>query len=116
MSVGSLMSGIVRKKPVGSLMPLRQCPEESLKSFLIRFNQERLATEDAIEEFVYCALFLGIKRDGPLMADLARKLPRGLYEFMERAEEFINQEETLRAFLGSEPTQRRVLRRRRGII
>jgi hypothetical protein len=100
MSVGSLMSGIVRKKPVGSLMPLRQGPEESLKSFLIRFNQERLATEDAIEEFVYCALFLGIKRDGPLMADLARKPPRSVYEFMERVEEFINQEEILRAFLG----------------
>jgi hypothetical protein len=47
----------VRKKPIWSLMSLRQGPEESLKSFLIRFNQERLATEDTIEEFVYCALF-----------------------------------------------------------
>jgi hypothetical protein len=65
------MVGIVRKKPVGSLISLRQGPEESLKSFLIRFNQERLATEGAIKEFVYCTLFLGIKRDGPLMADLA---------------------------------------------
>lgn len=99
------MAGVVRKKLVGSLMSLRQGPEESLKIFLMHFNQERLATKNATEEFVYCALFQGIKRDRPLMVDLARKPPRGLYEFIERAEEFINQEEMLRAFLGSEPTQ-----------
>jgi type III secretion system FlhB-like substrate exporter len=29
------------------------------------------------------------------MADLARKLPHNLYEFVERVEEFINQEEKL---------------------
>jgi hypothetical protein len=39
------------------------------------------------------------------MADLARKPPCSLYEFIEIAEEFMNQEETLRAFLGSDPTQ-----------
>jgi hypothetical protein len=50
-------AGIVRKKPVGSLMSLRQGLEESLKSFLMRFNQERLVAEDATNVFVYCALF-----------------------------------------------------------
>jgi hypothetical protein len=39
------------------------------------------------------------------MADLAWKPPCSLYEFIERAKEFINQEEMLRAFLGSDPTQ-----------
>jgi hypothetical protein len=34
------------------------------------------------------------------MANLARKPTRYLHEFMERADEFINQEETLRALLG----------------
>lgn len=34
------------------------------------------------------------------MADLAQKPTRYLHEFMERADEFINQEETLRALLG----------------
>jgi len=33
------------------------------------------------------------------MANLARKPTRYLHEFMERADEFINQEETLRALL-----------------
>jgi len=99
------MVRIVRKKLVGSLMSLRQGPEESLKSFLIRLNLKRLTTEDAIEKFVNCALFLGIKRDGPLIPDLARKPPRSLYELMERAEEFINQEEMLREFLGFEQTR-----------
>jgi hypothetical protein len=99
------MVRIVRKKLVGSLMSLRQGPEESLKSFLIRLNLKRLTTEDAIEKFVNCALFLGIKRDGPLIPDLARKPPRSLYELMERAEEFINQEEMLREFLVFEQTR-----------
>jgi hypothetical protein len=86
-------------------MSLRQGLEESLKSFLMPFNQERLATEDTTEEFVYCALFQGIKRDGHLMRDLAQKPPRVLHEFIERAKEFINEEETLQAFLGFNPTR-----------
>jgi hypothetical protein len=105
MFLTQFMAGIVRKKLVGSLMSLPQGPEESLKSFLMRFNQERLATEDGAKEFVYCALFQGIKRDGPLMADLVWKPPRHLYEFIERAKEFINQDKTPRAFLGSDSTQ-----------
>lgn len=96
------MDGIVRKKPAGSLMSLHQGLDESLKYFLMRFNQEKLDTENPTEEFMYCALFQGIKKDGPLTADLARKPPHNLHGFVERAKEFINQEETLRAFLGSD--------------
>jgi hypothetical protein len=65
------MDGIVWKKPEGSLMSLHQGPEESLKNFLMRFNREKLTIEDAIEEFIHCALFQGIKKGGPLVEDLA---------------------------------------------
>jgi len=51
------MEGIVQKKPVGSLMTIQQGPTESLKSYLMQFNQKKLATESQTEEFVYCALY-----------------------------------------------------------
>jgi hypothetical protein len=41
-------------------------------------------------------------KEGPLMTDLARKPLQNLHLFMDKAEEFINQEETLRALLGPE--------------
>lgn len=86
-------------------MTIRQGPYKSLKSYLMLFNQEKLIIESQTEEFVYYALYQCIKKDGPLIADLARKSSRNLQGFMDRAEEFINQEETLRALLGAEPAQ-----------
>jgi hypothetical protein len=99
MFLTQFMAGIVRRKPAGTLMSLQQGRDESLKEFLQRFNQARLTTESPIEEFVHSALYQGIRKDEPLMADLARKPTRYLHEFMERADEFINQEEMLRALL-----------------
>jgi len=105
MFITQFMAGIVRKKPAGTLMSIQQGRDESLKEFLQRFNQARLTTESPTEEFVHSALYQGIRKDGPLVADLARKPTRYLHEFMERADEFINQEETLRALLGKGITQ-----------
>jgi len=100
MFITQFMAGIVRRKPAGTLISIQQGRDESLKEFLQRFNQARLTTESPTEEFVHSALYQGIRKDGSLMADLARKPTRYLHEFMERADEFINQEETLRALLG----------------
>jgi hypothetical protein len=95
------MAGVMRKKPAGSLICIRQGPKELLKDYLTRFNQEKLATESCTEEFVYCPLFKGIRKDEPLIANLARKSPQNLQEFMDGVDEFINQEETLQALLGA---------------
>jgi hypothetical protein len=105
MFLTQFMAGIVRRKLAGTLMSVQQGRDESLKKFLQRFNQARLTTESPTEEFVHSALYQGIRKDGPLMADLARKPTRYLHEFMERADEFINQEETLQALLGKGVTQ-----------
>jgi hypothetical protein len=99
--ITQFMAGVMRKKPSGSLIYIRQGPKELLKDYLAHFNQEKLATESRTKEFVYCPLFQGIRKDGPLMADLARKSPQNLQEFMDRVDEFINQEETLQALLGA---------------
>jgi len=98
------MAGRVRRKPSGSLMSLHQGPEKSLKDFFMRFNQARLDAESATDDFIYGALFQGIRKDGALMADIARKPPRNLDGFMSKAKKYINQEETLRALLGPNPS------------
>jgi hypothetical protein len=99
------MAGIVRKKPDGTLMSLQQGRDESLKELLQRFNQPRLTTESPTEELVHSALYQRIRKDRSLTTDLARKSTCYLQEFMERADEFINQEETLRALLGKGAAQ-----------
>jgi hypothetical protein len=38
------------------------------------------------------------------MANLARRPAKGLQQFLDQAKEFVNQEETLRAFQGAEET------------
>jgi hypothetical protein len=83
-------------------MTIKQGPQESLRNYLLRFNQERLAAESQSEQFIHCAIYQGIRKDGALMADLARRPAEGLQDFLDRAEEFVNQEETLRAFRGVE--------------
>jgi hypothetical protein len=107
------MAGIVRKKLVQQLMSIKQGPQESLRSYLLRFNQERLATESQSKQFIHCTIYQGTRKDGALMADLARKPAEGLQEFLDRAEEFVNQEETLRAFRGVERTSGEGMKRRK---
>jgi len=93
------LAGLSRRKPAGCLMSLHQGPDKSLKDYIMRFNQDKLATENLTEELIFAALYQGIRNNGPLMAELARKLPYSVQEFMDKAEEFINQEETLWAML-----------------
>ncbi len=84
------MAGIVQKKPAQQLMTIKQGPQESLRSYLLRFNQERLTAKSQSEQFIHCAIYQGIRKDGALMTDLARRPAEGLQEFLDRAEEFIN--------------------------
>jgi hypothetical protein len=71
-----------------------------LKDYLWRFNQDKLETESTPDDFIYGAIFQGLKKDGPLMADLALKPPKDLHTFMVKVDRYINQKETLRALLG----------------
>jgi hypothetical protein len=46
-------------------------------------------------------IFQRLKKDGPLMADMALKPPKDLHTFMIKVDRYINQEETLQALLGA---------------
>lgn len=47
--VSQFMAGIVQKNSAQQLMTIKQGPQESLRSYLRRFNQERLAAESQSE-------------------------------------------------------------------
>jgi hypothetical protein len=82
-----------------------QGPNESLRDYLWWFNQEKLDIESALDDFIYSAIFQGLKKDGPLMSELALKPPKDSHVFMIKVDRYINQEETLRAFLGPQESQ-----------
>jgi hypothetical protein len=87
-----------RKKNPAYLLSLVQEKEEPLKDYLHRFNQEKLTVENPDDKMILSALMNGIMADGPLMAELARRPTLGtLHQFMRKAEEFVNQEETINA-------------------
>jgi len=103
--LAQFVSGRARRKPRGYLLSVQQGPNESLKDYLWRFNQEKLNTESAPDDFIYGAIFQGLKKDGPLMAELALKPPKDLQTFMVKMDRYINQEETLRALLSNSQQQ-----------
>ncbi|XP_062166963.1 uncharacterized protein LOC133873251 [Alnus glutinosa] len=45
-------------------------------------KEEKLDTESVPDDFIYGAIFQGLKKDGPLMAELALKSPKDLHTFM----------------------------------
>jgi hypothetical protein len=54
------------------LLTLRQGNEETLKDFMLRFNNEKLEVDSLDDKTMLNALMQGIRVEGPLMAELAR--------------------------------------------
>jgi hypothetical protein len=72
-----------------------------------RFNLEKMAVENPTEDMVYVALYQGISLEEPLMRKLARKQPNSLQGLMDKVEEYIHQEKTLKVMASSRPSQDR---------
>jgi hypothetical protein len=51
------LAGRIRRRLSRYLMSLKEGHDESLKDYIMRFNQEKLAIESSIEEFIFVALF-----------------------------------------------------------
>jgi len=90
-----------RKKPSVYLLTLHQQSNESLKEFMAWFNREKITIEDLTEDMVFVAIYQGISPEEPPMKKLARKQPSNLEGLMDKVEELINQEETLKAMASS---------------
>lgn len=55
-----LLAGRIRKKPYNNLLTLGQHDNESLKDFIMRFNQVKLSVDNHINKMVYASLYQGI--------------------------------------------------------
>jgi hypothetical protein len=64
---------------------------------MAQFNREKVTVEDSTEDMVFAAIYQGISPDEPLMKKLFRKQSSTLQGLMDKVEEFINQEETLKS-------------------
>jgi hypothetical protein len=87
-----------RKNTLQYMLALKQGETEPLKDYLQRFNKERVEAEEMSESVVLTAAINGLWHKGPFVLELAKKTPTTLREFMEKAEEFINQEEMVRMY------------------
>ena len=85
------------KKPSGYLLTLQQKEGKSLKKFMIRLSSKKLKVEDPDEGVVFSTINNGISPDEPVARKIARKQPENLQELLDRVEEFINEDETLKA-------------------
>jgi hypothetical protein len=104
--VTQFLAGCKRKKPSGQLMAMRQKEGESLKDYVVRFNQAKLTVDSPTEEMVYAALYQGLQVEGPLMSEIALNHPENLTALTDVIEKYINQEETLAAL--REPQKQKV--------
>jgi len=102
-----------RKKTSGYLLRLHQHSNETLKEFVAWFNWEKIAVEDPIKDMVYATLYQGISPGELLMRKLAWKQPSNLQSLMDKVEEYIHQEETLKPMAISRPSRDRSLGRKK---
>lgn len=68
-----------------------------MKAYLDKFNNERLAVDNPDEEITMAALLGEIWLRSPFMTKLVRKTSMTLREFIDRANEFVNVDNTLKA-------------------
>ncbi|XP_022888990.1 uncharacterized protein LOC111404411 [Olea europaea var. sylvestris] len=82
------------KKTAASLMQMRQRPNETLRSFMTRFNKERLQIPDLHITAAVSALTYAIKCEAFKMS-MSKTSPKSVTELFTRAEKYINMEETM---------------------
>ncbi|XP_062173519.1 uncharacterized protein LOC133878977 [Alnus glutinosa] len=99
--LSQFIAGCKCKKPSTYLFTLKQRQTESLGDYIIRFNHEKLTVDDPKEDLVFAALLNGILARGLLMRDLAQRTVASLSKLMNKIEEFINAEDTMKALLES---------------
>lgn len=82
-----------RRNPSAYLLTVTQKEMESLRDYIIRFNQEKLTVEDQKDDMILAALLNSNSANCQLMVELARRPPSSLQAFMDKAEDFVNGEE-----------------------
>ncbi|XP_043687762.1 uncharacterized protein LOC122638979 [Telopea speciosissima] len=90
------VSSRVHKKTAANLLAIKQQSEESIRSFLTRFNKEALQVQNLDPMVKFQALRSGI-RDTELKKSLIIDEPGDMYELFSRCEKYINLAKVLAA-------------------
>ena len=89
------------------MLSIKQGPQESLRSYVQRFNAESLKVDVPNEKFVITAFIAGLGiQSKDLMFSISKNPQAGMAEVLTKAEKYINGEEALISKKGSSSTQK----------
>ena len=89
------ISSRVFSKSTAHLMTIHQKPEESLRGYMVRFNNESLQVRDRDDKVVMAAFINGLRKQ-KLYNEFVERPPKSVREMLNRAHEKANAEEANR--------------------
>ncbi|XP_071939390.1 uncharacterized protein [Coffea arabica] len=93
--VAQFVSSRAFSKTTAHLMTVHQGPEESLREYMVRFNNESLQVRDRDDKVVMAAFVNGLRKQ-KLYTEFVEKPPKSVREMLDRAHEKANAEEANR--------------------
>ncbi|XP_065629952.1 uncharacterized protein LOC136067684 [Quercus suber] len=84
------------KKSTTCLMSIRQREDETLRSYITRFNKEALSIDEA-DDKILVAAFTNELREGKFLFSLYKNDPKTMSEVLYRATKYMNAEDALLA-------------------
>ena len=84
------------KKSIACLMSIKQREDETLRSYIIRFNKEALSIDEADDKIFVVAFTNGLRK-GKSLFSLYKKDPKTMLDVLYRATKYINAEDALLA-------------------
>ena len=84
------------KKSTACLMSIKQQEEETLRSYITRFNKEALSINEANNNILVAAFTNGLRK-GKFLFSLYKNDPKTMFEVLYRATKYMNAEDALLA-------------------
>ena len=105
--VSHFIGARIYRKPSYHLLTIKQSSQESLRSYVQRFNAESLKVDIPDEKFAINALIAGLGvQSKDLMFSIPKNLQASMAEVLAKAEKYINGKEALISKKGSSSTQK----------
>ena len=84
------------KKPTACLMSIKQREDETLRSYISRFNKKALSIDKADDKILVAAFTNGLRK-GKFLFSLYKNYPKTMSEVLYKATKYMNAEDTLSA-------------------
>ena len=94
--VSHFIGGRLHQKPVTHLLTIKQDKDESLRSYLGRFNEEVLQVEEPDDKVALAAFIAGL-RTSSFMFSVIKRPPASMPELLSRAQKYMNAEDVTKA-------------------